>query len=66
MSLTEGERGVVVVGPLVPTECARETPALYRARRGDRPVRVVVSTRFVADLERFNTGIERRQGLWPR
>ncbi|MER6190108.1 alkyl sulfatase dimerization domain-containing protein [Streptomyces cyaneofuscatus] len=44
MSLIEGERGVVVVDPLVSAECAREALALYRAHRGDRPVTAVVFT----------------------
>ncbi|MEU6099341.1 alkyl/aryl-sulfatase [Streptomyces flaveolus] len=44
MSLIEGERGVVVVDPLVSAECAREALALYRKHRGDRPVTAVVFT----------------------
>ncbi|WTX26893.1 MBL fold metallo-hydrolase [Streptomyces sp. NBC_00656] len=44
MTLIEGERGVVVVDPLVSQECAAEGLALYRANRGDRPVTAVVFT----------------------
>ncbi|MFI2470099.1 alkyl/aryl-sulfatase [Streptomyces globisporus] len=44
MTLIEGERGVVVVDPLVSQECAAEGLALYRAHRGDRPVTAVVFT----------------------
>lgn len=38
MSFIEGERGVIVVDPLVTTETAAAALALYRAHRGDRPV----------------------------
>ncbi|MFJ8443742.1 alkyl/aryl-sulfatase [Kitasatospora griseola] len=44
MTLIEGERGVVVVDPLVSEECAAEGLALYRAHRGDRPVTAVLFT----------------------
>jgi alkyl sulfatase BDS1-like metallo-beta-lactamase superfamily hydrolase len=44
MSLIEGERGVVVVDPLVSRECAAAALALYRAHCGDRPVTAVVFT----------------------
>ncbi|MGV9657029.1 alkyl/aryl-sulfatase [Streptomyces koyangensis] len=44
MTLIEGERGVVVVDPLVSKECAAEGLALYRAHRGDRPVTAVLFT----------------------
>ncbi|WP_373273941.1 alkyl/aryl-sulfatase [Streptomyces anulatus] len=44
MTLIEGERGVVVVDPLVSQECAAEGLALYRAHRGERPVTAVLFT----------------------
>jgi alkyl sulfatase BDS1-like metallo-beta-lactamase superfamily hydrolase len=44
MSLIEGERGVVVVDPLVSAECAAAALALYRSHRGQRPVTAVVFT----------------------
>ncbi|MFJ9608065.1 alkyl/aryl-sulfatase [Kitasatospora sp. NPDC101176] len=44
MTLIEGERGVVVVDPLVSAETAVAALALYRDRRGDRPVTGVVFT----------------------
>ncbi len=42
MTLIEGERGVVVVDPLISTEVARAALDLYRAHRGDRPVTAVI------------------------
>ncbi len=42
MTLIEGDRGVIVVDPLISTEVARAALALYRAHRGDRPVTVVI------------------------
>ncbi|MFD7292421.1 alkyl/aryl-sulfatase [Streptomyces sp. NPDC059897] len=44
MSLIEGERGVVVVDPLVSAETAAAALGLYRAHRGDRPVTAVIYT----------------------
>ncbi|MEU6373568.1 alkyl sulfatase dimerization domain-containing protein [Streptomyces sp. NPDC046909] len=44
MSLIEGERGVVVVDPLVSAECAKAGLDLYRAHRGERPVTAVLFT----------------------
>jgi len=42
MTLIEGERGVIVVDPLISTEVARAGLDLYRAHRGDRPVTAVI------------------------
>jgi alkyl sulfatase BDS1-like metallo-beta-lactamase superfamily hydrolase len=42
MSLIEGERGVVVVDPLITAEAAAAGLALYRQHRGDRPVTGVI------------------------
>ncbi|MFB7947681.1 alkyl/aryl-sulfatase [Kitasatospora phosalacinea] len=44
MTLIEGERGVVVVDPLVSAECAAAGLALYRKHRGERPVTAVLFT----------------------
>ncbi|RKE19692.1 alkyl/aryl-sulfatase [Streptomyces sp. TLI_171] len=49
MTLIEGERGVIVVDPLVSEECAAAGLALYRAHRGDRPVTAVLVTHSHAD-----------------
>ncbi len=42
MTLVEGERGVVVIDPLISTETAAAALALYREHRGDRPVVAVI------------------------
>ncbi|MEU6846202.1 alkyl sulfatase dimerization domain-containing protein [Streptomyces sp. NPDC046716] len=44
MSLIEGERGVIVVDPLVSAEVAAAALGLYRTHRGERPVTAVVYT----------------------
>lgn len=44
MTLVEGQRGVVVIDPLISEECAAAGLALYRAHRGQRPVTGVVYT----------------------
>ncbi|MEO3876617.1 alkyl sulfatase dimerization domain-containing protein [Nonomuraea sp. B12E4] len=44
MTLVEGERGVLVLDPLLSTECAAAAFKLYRAHRGDRPITGVVYT----------------------
>ncbi|WP_079139058.1 alkyl/aryl-sulfatase [Actinacidiphila rubida] len=44
MTLVEGDRGVVVVDPLISAETAAAGLALYRAHRGDRPVTGVLYT----------------------
>ncbi|GAA3700364.1 alkyl sulfatase dimerization domain-containing protein [Nonomuraea antimicrobica] len=49
MTLAEGERGVVVIDPLISTECAAAALKLYRAHRGDRPVTGVIYTNAHAD-----------------
>jgi alkyl sulfatase BDS1-like metallo-beta-lactamase superfamily hydrolase len=38
MTLVEGERGVVVVDPLISIECAEAALELYLSERGERPV----------------------------
>ncbi|PRX63152.1 alkyl sulfatase BDS1-like metallo-beta-lactamase superfamily hydrolase [Nonomuraea fuscirosea] len=49
MTLAEGDHGVVVIDPLISTECAAAALKLYRAHRGDRPVTGVVYTHAHAD-----------------
>ncbi|QFG22306.1 alkyl/aryl-sulfatase [Actinomadura sp. WMMB 499] len=49
VSFIEGGRGVIVVDPLLSTECAAAALALYREHRGDRPVSAVVYTHSHAD-----------------
>ncbi|NJP91865.1 MBL fold metallo-hydrolase [Nonomuraea sp. FMUSA5-5] len=49
MTLIEGERGVVVMDPLISTECAAAALKLYRAHRGERPVTGVIYTHAHAD-----------------
>ncbi|NAS24216.1 MBL fold metallo-hydrolase [Herbidospora sp. NEAU-GS84] len=49
MTLIEGERGVIVVDPLLSTECAVAALALYRGYRGPRPVTGVIYTHSHAD-----------------
>lgn len=44
MTLIEGERGVIVVDPLVSAETAAAGLALYRQHRGERPVTAVLFT----------------------
>ena len=49
MSLVEGERGVIVIDPLISTEVAAAALDLYRRHRGDRPVTAVIYTHSHAD-----------------
>ncbi len=49
MTVVEGESGVIVIDPLVSRETAAAAFELYRAHRGDRPVRAVVYTHSHAD-----------------
>lgn len=44
MTLVEGDRGVIVIDPLVSEECASSALSLYRRHRGDRPVTAVIYT----------------------
>jgi hypothetical protein len=44
MTLVEGDRGVIVIDPLISQEVAAAALALYRERRGDRPVTAVIYT----------------------
>ena len=49
MTLVEGDRGVVVIDPLISSETAAAGLALYRTHRGERPVTGVVYTHSHAD-----------------
>ncbi|NGO72825.1 alkyl/aryl-sulfatase [Streptomyces boncukensis] len=49
MTLVEGERGVLVIDPLLSAECAAAALALYREHRGDRPVTGLLYTHSHVD-----------------
>ncbi|MFJ8360501.1 alkyl/aryl-sulfatase [Streptomyces sp. NPDC093984] len=49
MTLVEGRAGVVVVDPLISTECAAAALALYRRHRGERPVTALIYTHSHVD-----------------
>ena len=49
MTIVEGERGVIVIDPLISAETAAASIALYRKNRGDRPVAGVIYTHSHAD-----------------
>ncbi|TDC85696.1 alkyl sulfatase dimerization domain-containing protein [Actinomadura sp. 7K507] len=49
ISFIEGDRGVIVVDPLLSTECAAAALSLYREHRGDRPVSAVLYSHSHAD-----------------
>ncbi len=44
MTIVEGERGVLVIDPLISSETAAAALALYREHRGDRPVTALLYT----------------------
>jgi alkyl sulfatase BDS1-like metallo-beta-lactamase superfamily hydrolase len=49
MTLIEGDRGLVVIDPLISTEVARAGLALYAQHRGRRPVTAVIYTHSHVD-----------------
>jgi len=49
MTLVEGERGVIVIDPLISTETAAAALALYRRHRGERPVTALIYTHSHVD-----------------
>ncbi|MFF7589323.1 alkyl/aryl-sulfatase [Kitasatospora purpeofusca] len=49
MTLVEGERGVIVIDPLISTECAAAALGLYREHRGERPVTGLIYTHSHGD-----------------
>ncbi|MFF9339026.1 MULTISPECIES: alkyl/aryl-sulfatase [unclassified Streptomyces] len=49
MTLVEGERGVIVIDPLISAETAAAAFALYKEHRGERPVTGVIYTHSHGD-----------------
>ena len=49
ISFIEGDSGVIVIDPLISTECAAAALRLYREHRGDRPVTAVIYTHSHGD-----------------
>ena len=49
MTIVEGATGVLVIDPLISTECAATALALYRQHRGDRPVTGLLYTHSHVD-----------------
>lgn len=49
MTVIEGDRGVIVIDPLISTETAAAALALYRSVRGDRPVTALLYTHSHVD-----------------
>jgi len=49
VSFVEGDRGVIVIDPLISVECAAAALELYRQHRGERPVTAVIYTHSHAD-----------------
>jgi alkyl sulfatase BDS1-like metallo-beta-lactamase superfamily hydrolase len=49
MTIVEGDTGVLVIDPLISTECAAAALALYRQHRGNRPVIGVLYTHSHVD-----------------
>jgi alkyl sulfatase BDS1-like metallo-beta-lactamase superfamily hydrolase len=49
MTIVEGEEGVLVIDPLISTECAAAALSLYREHRGERPVSGLLYTHSHAD-----------------
>jgi alkyl sulfatase BDS1-like metallo-beta-lactamase superfamily hydrolase len=49
MTIVEGDRGVIVIDPLISSETAAAALGLYRSVRGDRPVTAVIYTHSHVD-----------------
>jgi alkyl sulfatase BDS1-like metallo-beta-lactamase superfamily hydrolase len=49
ISFVEGDTGVIVIDPLISTECAAAALGLYRQHRGQRPVTAVIYTHSHGD-----------------
>ncbi len=49
MTIVKGDRGVIVIDPLISTETAAAALGLYRQHRGDRPVTGVIYTHSHGD-----------------
>ncbi|WP_446222606.1 alkyl/aryl-sulfatase [Nocardia sp. IBHARD005] len=49
MTIVEGDKGVIIIDPLISAECAAAGLKLYREHRGDRPVTGVIYTHSHGD-----------------
>jgi alkyl sulfatase BDS1-like metallo-beta-lactamase superfamily hydrolase len=49
VTFVEGDEGIIVIDPLVYAETAEAALSLYRAHRGDRPVKALIYTHSHAD-----------------
>ncbi|KPI15304.1 beta-lactamase domain protein [Actinobacteria bacterium OK074] len=49
ITFVEGERGVLVIAPLISAEVVAAALALYREHRGERPVTAVIYTHSHVD-----------------
>ncbi|MCZ4125552.1 alkyl/aryl-sulfatase [Streptomyces sp. H39-S7] len=49
MTIVEGDKGVIVIDPLISAETAAAALALYRAHRGERPVTALIYTHSHGD-----------------
>lgn len=49
MTVIEGDSGILIIDPLISTETAAASLALYRAHRGERPVKAVIYTHCHVD-----------------
>ena len=49
MTIVEGDRGILVIDPLISTECAAAALSLYREHRGERPVTGLLYTHSHVD-----------------
>ncbi|MST31419.1 MBL fold metallo-hydrolase [Acidimicrobiaceae bacterium USS-CC1] len=63
VSFIEGERGVVVLDPLISAETAAAALGLYRRHRGDRPVTGVIYTHSHADHFGGVRGVVRQEDV---
>ncbi|MEO3789603.1 alkyl sulfatase dimerization domain-containing protein [Nonomuraea sp. B10E15] len=63
MTIVEGERGVIVIDPLISTECAAAALRLYRDHRGDRPVTGLIYTHSHADHFGGARGVTNGNGI---
>ncbi|MFD1933216.1 MULTISPECIES: alkyl/aryl-sulfatase [Nonomuraea] len=63
MTIVEGESGVIVIDPLISTECAAAALRLYRDNRGDRPVTGVIYTHSHVDHFGGVRGITDGEGI---
>ncbi|KAJ6126797.1 hypothetical protein N7523_002409 [Penicillium sp. IBT 18751x] len=57
MTLVEGTKGVIVIDPLVSTECAAAAMSLYKQYRGDRPLTGLIYSHSHIDHYGGATGV---------